>query len=202
MGIAGEKFNKLTVLNKTNEKANKTYLWLCECECGNLTKVKKWNITSGNTRSCGCLKVESIKKVGQQNISHGMRYTKIYKIWESMKRRCNNEKAERYASYGGRGITYCEEWEKFDGFYEWVKESGYKEGLSIDRIDVDGNYEPSNCRWVTLEQQSFNKTNSRKVHYKDKELTIAELAKKTGKSYHLLYQRIVKLGWSVSESTK
>jgi len=202
LGIAGEKFNKLTVLNKTNEKANKTYLWLCECECGNLTKVKKWNITSGNTRSCGCLKVESIKKVGQQNISHGMRYTKIYKIWESMKRRCNNEKAERYASYGGRGITYCEEWEKFDGFYEWVKESGYKEGLSIDRIDVDGNYEPSNCRWVTLEQQSFNKTNSRKVHYKDKELTIAELAKKTGKSYHLLYQRIVKLGWSVSESTK
>lgn len=202
MIIKGDKFNRLIVIDKTNEKSNNSYLWLCKCDCGNEIKVKKWNLTSGNTKSCGCLKIENIKIAAQRNITHGMRHTKIYKIWESMKRRCNSEKTERYASYGGRGITYCEEWERFEPFYEWAKVSGYEEGLSIDRIDVNGNYEPSNCRWVTLEKQSFNKTNNRKVSYEDKELTIGELAKATDKSYHLLYQRIVKLGWSVNESIK
>lgn len=202
MGIAGKKFNKLTVLKKTDEKASKSYLWLCKCDCGNFTKTKKWNITSGNTKSCGCLKMDVVKMMNRQNTSHGMSGTKIYRVWESMKRRCDSKKAERYANYGGRGITYCEEWEDFKGFYEWVEESGYKEGLTIDRIDVNGNYEPSNCRWVTLEQQSFNKTNSRKFNYKGEELTIAELAKASGKSYHLVYQRLVKLGWNVNDSIK
>lgn len=198
--VSGKKFNKLVFVRRTNERRNGNILWECKCDCGNVTLVKKWDVTSGNTKSCGCLKMDVVKKMNQQNTSHGMSGTKIYKIWESMKRRCDSNKTERYSNYGGRGITYCDKWDKFEGFHEWSKKSGYKEGLSIDRIDVNGNYEPSNCRWVTLEKQSFNKTNSRKVAYKNKELTIAELAKETGKSYHLLYQRIVKLGWNVNES--
>lgn len=200
--IEGTKFNDLTVIRKTKEKSNESYLWLCRCDCGNEVKVKKWNLTSGNTKSCGCLKMESVKKMNQKNTTHGMTRTKLYRVWESMKRRCDSDKAERYPNYGGRGITYCDEWKEFSGFHKWAKNNGYKEGLSIDRIDVDGNYEPGNCRWVTLEEQSFNKTNSRKVPYKDKELTIAELAKETGKTYHLLYQRIVKLNWNINESIK
>ena len=202
VSIVGKRYNKLTVIRKTSEKSHNSYLWECKCDCGNITLVKKWNITSGNTKSCGCLKLNSVKKMNRINTTHGMSRSKLYRVWESMKRRCDNSKTERYASYGGRGITYCKEWSKFENFYGWAKANGYEEGLSLDRIDVNGNYEPSNCRWIPLKKQAYNKTNSRKVSYNNKELTIAELANKTGKPYHLIYQRIIKLGWDVEEAIK
>ena len=200
--MEGKKFNRLTFIKKTNERRNGNILWDCQCECGNITRIVKWDVTSGNTKSCGCFKDEMIAKTGKNNVTHGMRYTKIYKIWEGMKRRCNSEKAERYSSYGGKGITYIKEWEQFVPFHEWAINNGYEEGLSIDRIDVNGNYEPSNCQWIPLEQQAYNKTNSNVVEYKGKKITIGELAKLTNKPYHLLYQRIVKLEWTIEDAVK
>ena len=200
MGIEGNKYNRLTVIEKTKDKTGNSYLWLCKCECGDFVKVKKWNFTSGNTKSCGCLKIESTITMSKGNIVHGMSRTRIYRVWEAMKRRCDNPVSERHSNYGGRGITYCDEWGEFEGFYKWALSNGYEERLTIDRIDNNGNYEPINCRWATWQEQSLNKTNSRKVTYKNKIITMAELSEATGKPYHLLYQRIVKLGWSVSEA--
>lgn len=160
ISIVGKTFNRLTVVKKTSEKKNNSYLWLCECQCGKEAKLSKWHITSGNTKSCGCLKLENVKKMNKAKTTHGMRYTRIYKVWEAMKRRCNSEVCEKYPIYGGRGITYCKEWENFEPFHRWAMENGYEEHLTIDRIDVNGNYEPSNCRWSTWKQQANNKRNT------------------------------------------
>lgn len=189
--LTGKQFGRLTVIEKSGY-VGKKIAWLCKCECDNTTIVSGSNLVTKAVQSCGCL--------NKANTKHGMRYTKIYKIWESMKRRCLNPKVERYMSYGGRGIKFCDEWNNFIPFYEWAKSAGYKEGLSIDRIDVDGNYEPNNCRWITMKEQSNNKTTSNFVTYKGEIKTIPNVAEETKIPYFRLYQRIVKLGWNIERA--
>lgn len=149
--LTGQKFGKLTVLNLKEVKNRKSY-WNCVCDCGNLHVVRSDSLKCGNVKSCGCLNVESHAK------PDSIRKTKLYRVYWSMKERCFNSNDKAFKWYGARGIRVCDEWKNdFQAFYEWAMSHGYAEGLTIDRIDNDGNYEPSNCRWATIQEQQTNK---------------------------------------------
>lgn len=153
----GKRYGKLTVLNRVDNKRQKNgktqVYWLCQCACGNTTIVRSTCLNSGNTTSCGCNLNKPI---------HNHSRDRIYRIWCSMKQRCNNSKSAWYSYYGGRGIKVCDEWNgrhSFVKFYEWAMNNGYNDELTIDRINNDGNYEPSNCHWITVKEQLKNRRN-------------------------------------------
>jgi hypothetical protein len=147
--------------------------WLCQCDCGNKTVVSATLLIREKTRSCGCLTIEAVIK---RNTTHGLRYSKIHSVWNDIKNRCNNKKGKDYMCYGGRGIRVCNEWNNnFKAFYDWAYESGYKEGLTIDRINTDGNYSPDNCRWATMKEQSNNRRNNIFVSINGVKVSFVEL---------------------------
>jgi hypothetical protein len=151
------KFGKLTVKYKVIKKSGKgqRIYWYCECDCGGNTVVRSDNLTGGDTKSCGCINA---------NAYHHRRGHRLYGIWSGIKHRCSNPNNQSYFKYGGRGIIICEEWQNdFMNFYNWAMGNGYSDDLSIDRIDVNGNYEPSNCRWATAKVQANNRTNTRYI---------------------------------------
>lgn len=151
--LAGKKFGRLKVLKKDG-KENGNQMYLCECECGNLVRVYHTNLTRGLTRSCGCLQRE---EASRRFTTHGMRKTRLYNVYANMLSRCNNPNNTRYNSYGGRGVRICAEWRSnFEPFKNWALSNGYEDNLTLDRIDVDGDYCPENCRWVTMKKQSNN----------------------------------------------
>lgn len=151
--LTGKQFGRLTVIKECGRDNRGGKLWLCRCNCGNKEDiiVKSYNLTHNHTRSCGCLVLERITK-------HNMYKTRLYSIWQDMKQRCYYKKSKYYKYYGGKGIIICEEWlDDFSKFAEWSYKNGYRDDLTIDRIDSKGNYEPNNCRWVTNTIQSLNK---------------------------------------------
>ena len=150
--IMGQRFGKLVAIGQEGRCKYRCIIWLCLCDCGNLTSVVSFKLRNGNTQSCGCLQKERSREV---NISHGKSYSRIYSIWGSMLTRCNNSRHESYFHYGGRGIKVCERWKVFKNFLADMGEP--PDGLTLDRKDVNGNYEPGNCRWVTWEVQNNNK---------------------------------------------
>lgn len=151
--LTGKKFGRLTVIGRAPTVRNRTY-WLCECDCGKRISVDGGNLRGGHTESCGCLQKE---RASQANTTHGMRGTRLYRIWNCMRNRCYRKSYHAYKHYGGRGIRVCPEWNSFEPFRDWAMSYGYKDDLSIDRIDVNGNYSPENCRWVTMAYQNQNK---------------------------------------------
>jgi hypothetical protein len=157
--ISGQTFGRLTAIEIAGRKY-KTTLWRCRCSCGNETIVFVAYLRSGHTKSCGCLRGEI---TSQRNYTHGERQTRLYKIWAGMKQRCTNPKIAFFHRYGGRGIKVCEDWNVFEPFRDWAIANGYRNDLSIDRINNDGNYEPSNCRWITQSSQSRNTSQTRAV---------------------------------------
>jgi len=148
----GQRYGRLIVIGEAEKlPGNKNTRWLCRCDCGNTTKVFTSHLASGAIISCGCYGAERRTK-------HGLRRHRLYNIWDNMKRRCSNPQTTPYDWYGGRGIMVCQEWqENFQAFYDWAMANGYEEGLEIDRINNDGNYEPGNCRWVTHQTNCQNR---------------------------------------------
>lgn len=134
------------------------------------------------------------------NYKHGMRHTRIYDIWRSMRQRCSNPKCINYHNYGGKGVSVCREWnESFEAFYKWAMDNGYNDELTIDRIDVNKDYDPTNCRWVTYKEQANNKTNNRIIEFKGESRTIAEWADITGIKKATIWARLQK-GWNVERA--
>jgi hypothetical protein len=194
--ISGKRFGRLVVMNVKEKTKSGGYLWNCQCDCGNIIKSCFWNLKKGKTKSCGCFKRDNIVNF---NFKHGNCYTRIYRIWAGMKDRCNNPKNDNYHNYGGRGITICENWENhFDNFYNWSISNGYEDNLSIERIDVNGNYCPQNCKWATIKEQNNNTRRSILITYNGETKTLKEWSCCLNLSYGTIYSRY-KNGYTVEE---
>ena len=196
MDLTGKRFGRLTVIKRVENTKQNRVNWLCLCDCGKYSKASSDHLLSGHTQSCGCLRYERFRYT---NTKHGQSHTRIYNIWASMKSRCYNKNNKKdYKDYGGRGITICDEWlNSFNNFYNWAISNGYEEGLTIDRIDVNGNYEPSNCKWSNVIEQANNRRNNHLIEYKGEAHTIAEWSRILGIEYPILLKRISYHKWDI-----
>ena len=149
--LTNQKFGRLTVTGQAGTR-NQRVTWNCVCICGRRVIKTGNDLKSGRCNSCGCIRAER-----NNHYSHGDSHTRLHNIWTLMRQRCKNPKANGYKNYGGRGIYVCDEWESYPNFKKWAEQNGYRDDLSIDRIDVNGIYEPSNCRWATWAEQAQNK---------------------------------------------
>jgi hypothetical protein len=192
--ITGHKYGRLTVLEHLGVRERRTHYWKCQCECGSIIEVSGSNLRSGKSKSCGC-----ISKECSWNKKHGKTKSVEYAIWNSMKMRCNNLNNDSYDYYGGRGIKVCERWaNSFENFYEDMGKR--PEGMSIDRIDVNADYCPENCRWATVEEQSRNKRDNVYIEYKGERKILSDWAKELNMSVPALSNRLNKYGYTIEEA--
>lgn len=186
--LTGKQFGYWEVLKRTSNGKYNQSMWLCRCKCGNEKIVSGNDLRRGKTISCGCYRKDLISN---RFSTHKQSKTRLYRIWCAIKKRCFNTNAYYYNRYGGRGITMCEEWkDNFVSFYNWSIINGYKENLSIDRTDNDGDYIPNNCRWVEPKIQQRNKHNNHREYFSGKLLCLADIAELTGYSFKAIQHRI------------
>lgn len=188
--ITGLKSGRLTAIENIGRDKRGYNIWLCQCECGNTTKVVDTALRAQQIKSCGCLKREitSLTKT-----KHHQSKTSLYSVWLGMKDRCYNPKCKAYKHYGERGITICDEWLGNDGstnFFDWALSHGYKKGLELDRIDVNKGYYPDNCRWVTYLVQSNNKRTTRFITYNGETKSLADWCRQYSMPYDTVHQRL------------
>jgi len=194
--LIGDKYHRLlvTALHSIEYPAK----WICLCDCGNKTIVRGNNLRTGQVKSCGCQKIESSRNFAKSKFTtHGMSGTKTYKIWGLMLHRCNNKNSPEYKYYGARNIRVCKEWYKFENFFNDMSEC--PEGLSIDRINNNGNYEPGNCKWSTPAEQAVNKRNNHLLTYKGKTQTMGQWERELSFTKDLLSKRIGR-GWTIERA--
>ena len=197
--LSGRRFGRLIAIERVGRKiapnGTRQTMWRCKCDCGNETTVKYIALTSGNTCSCGCWEQEnreSMIKIAQTNnrksvskdFIGALETHPLYKTWKSMLMRCNNPNVRGYKHYGGRGIKVCDRWSGDLGFENFVNDMGERpDGTTLDRVDVNGHYEPSNCRWATAEQQMNNRTDNSCITLNGESITCTQLCKKYGFYY-------------------
>ena len=196
--LTGQWFNRWHVIERAENDKRGQAQWHCRCICGNESVVAGKDLRQGKSKSCGCYHIDTISITSRK---HGKSQTRLYRIWNVMRRRCSDHLTSHFYLYGGRGITVCDEWDKsFESFYLWAINNGYSDGLSIDRIDVNGNYDPSNCRWATAKQQARNKRNNRLVEYNGEKKTLIEWSEILGFNYLMVKGRLQKGNWTVKEA--
>lgn len=184
----------LTILHEV-EGSDKNRAFKCRCECGNTTTVKLYLLRRGETKSCGCKKRNHLIDM---NTSHGMSRSKLSAVWQAMKQRCLNSENQNFPYYGGRGIGICDDWIQPEAFFKWAQENGYREGLSLERINVDGNYEPSNCKWVTMKVQNRNKRDNNVIEFRGERLCMQDWANRLGIERCTLDKRLK--NWSLEKA--
>lgn len=190
--LTGQRFGKWTVISRAENRCHHTY-WLCRCDCGTEKAVNQCNLVKGVTTSCGCYNKEKANRK-----THGLSKHRLYRIYQNMKNRCYRKNDKYYSIYGGRGIKICDEWlNDFAIFAEWALNNGYADTLSIDRINTNGNYEPSNCRWIDNFEQSNNRRTTRQITYNGETHTVREWAKITGIKYEIINDRL-KRKWDIN----
>ena len=186
--------SKIIVIEQVPRTQPKKIYWKCKCACGNPNEfiVQSTCLRSGNTLSCGCVKRD------RHPSTHGDSNSKLYYVWSTMRKRCNNPNDHNYNRYGGRGITVCNEWNNYQSFRDWAMSHGYKEGLEIERNDNNGNYCPENCRWATHQEQCCNRSSNVRIEYQGSIFSAQEFSQLTGLTYETILAR-VRNGWSSEE---
>jgi len=194
--IIGQRFGRLKVVSFSHkDKSKKHSFFFCKCDCGNEKVVCSDNLKKGDTKSCGCLQKEL---TGKRFTTHGMSRSSIYHRWQNMVNRCLKNSDPAYKNYGGRGITVCDRWLKFENFYEDTKK-GYKKDLTLDRINNNENYEKSNCCWATRKEQQQNTRRTIKIEYKNQKMCLKDWSKKLGIKYECLWYRLNN-GWDIERA--
>lgn len=194
--LTGQTFGRLTVLERIDKNGRAYYV--CRCSCGNLCEVFHSNLMQGFSKSCGCLQREL---AADNHRTHGMTGTRIHGVWRAMKDRCTRKSCKAYKNYGGRGITICDEWLGEDGFqhfYDWSMSHGYRDDLTIDRIDNNGNYCPENCRWATYKEQGNNTRKNHFITYDGLTMTIAQWERHLNLNKGTISNRL-RRGWTEEE---
>lgn len=191
--LTGERFGKLVAIRRLANRGGRV-LWECSCDCGVQTEVLSTNLTRVHTTSCGCVKRERCE---ESRTTHGLSKAPIYSVWRNMLNRCENSRVRAFKDYGGRGIRVCERWHVFENFYADM--GNIPAGKTLDRIDFNGNYEPSNCRWATLVEQASNTRKNRFVTHNGKTQTVSAWAREVGLTAGRLGLRLAK-GWSVEKA--
>lgn len=185
--VVGKKYGLLTVVEELM-RVKRQRMVLVQCDCSNRTMVSLSNLESGNTKSCGCLAKKIVSELSKK---HGLSGHLLYGVWGNIKTRCYNKNLEIYTDYGGRGIKMCDEWHyDFVCFYNWCISNGWQKGLSVERINNDGNYEPGNCKMGTPPMQNRNKRNNIYLEYEGKSMCVADWAKELGIGLTTITQRL------------
>lgn len=194
--LTGQRFGRLLVIEETGRNKHNAVMWLCRCDCGTEKAVRAYGLRSGKTRSCGCYNRE---KIVQSTKTHGLSHQPIHTAWRNMNRRTSEPTYPGYHLYGGRGISVCAEWrESFEAF---VRDMGpsHSDGLTLDRIDVNGNYEPTNCRWATPLEQGRNKRNNRLLTFRGETMPLSAWAERVG-VHHTVIRARLRNGWPVERA--
>lgn len=197
--LTGQRFGKWLVLERTAEKLNNHICWKCKCDCGTEAVRLGYTLTQGTSKSCGCHQ----QKIASERVSHGHASrsgrTVTYTTWKNMRQRCTNSNIPEYKHYGGKGITVCERWNKYENFLSDMGER--PEGrMTIDRIDTNKGYEPGNCRWATYKTQARNTTRNKFIEYKGEIKPLSEWCEVLGISYSMVNQRLLYSGHTVEEA--
>ena len=204
--LLGQRFSHLTVVEQCESNKGQR-MWKCKCDCGNFAIVRTHDLMRGNTKSCGCLKRVHCEENGKKMLTkHGLsringKKARLFRIWSGIKTRCYNRNDKAYQKYGGRGILICDEWLDFKSFHAWALNNGYNDTLSIERIDVNGNYCPENCKWIALPEQTRNRTTSRKFTINGITKTMSEWARENNLSTAVVFGRL-KRGDSIQEALR
>lgn len=196
--LTGQRFGRLVVIGRADPACDKhgSARWHCRCDCGNETDALGRHLRLGRSASCGCLRRE---RAADTHRTHGGANSRLYIIWKSMRARCENPHHPHYDYYGGRGVSICEEWHDFATFMQWAERTGYQENLTLDRIDANEGYNPANCRWITMHEQTRNKRNNINITYHGVTRCLSDWAATFGINVTTLRLRI-RNGWDIERA--